>query len=115
MPFICHICERFYMDVGSCPYCIKENDMKPRPLYSFLKERRCAQCWGSVKDRQLADGSWEIYCPRGCEPGGHISEENVEMRKKQDEMDAAKVAFNYPELDPTEPIEGESEALFQEE
>jgi hypothetical protein len=68
-----------------------------------------------VKDRQLDNGAWEIYCPKECEPGGHVSEENVEMRKKQDAMDAAKVAFNYPELDPTEPVEGESEALFQEE
>ena len=85
---------------------------KVRPLFSFLKKRRCAQCWGPVKDR-LVDGSWEIYCPKECEPGGHVSEEHVEMMKKRDDMDAAKVAFNYPEL--SDPIEGESESLFQEE
>lgn len=89
--------------------------MKRRPLYSSLKKRRCAQCWGPVKDRQLDDDSWEIYCPNECEPGGHVSEDYVEMQKKQDAMDAAKVVFNYPELDPSEPDEGESEALFQEE
>lgn len=86
-----------------------------RPLFSFLKKRRCAQCWGPVQDRQLDDGSWEIYCPKECEPGGHVSEEYVEMTRKEDAMDAAKVAFNYPDLDPSDPVEGESESLFQEE
>ena len=113
MPFMCPICGNPHAGY-SCTYCVKEKDMKLRPLHSFLKKRRCAQCWGPMKDRKV-DGSWEIYCPNECEPGGHVSEDYVEMQKKQDAMDAAKVVFNYPELDPSEPVEGESESLFQEE
>lgn len=38
MPFICLICQRFYMDVGTCPYCIKENEMTEEERFEKAME-----------------------------------------------------------------------------
>jgi len=65
-------------------------------------------------DRQLDDGKWEIYCPRGCRPGGHVSEAFVEIMQTVDSINYAKVAENYPELDPFQ-YDEEGGSLFQEE
>ena len=86
-----------------------------RPLYSHVRKRRCAQCWGPVADRQLNDGSWEIYCPKGCQPGGHVSQEHVEIMRANDSINYAKAAENYPELDPFRVTSEERNgSLFQE-
>ncbi len=63
------------------------------------KDRRCAVCWRPVVLKCI-ENEWQIVCPRGCQPGGHVSAGYVEWRERQDIIDAAKVAANYPELNP---------------
>jgi hypothetical protein len=64
------------------------------------------------------DGEWAVVCPKGCLPGGHVSSSYVEMREKQDAIDALKVASNYPDLNPhrftPEERESNKRALFGE-
>ena len=74
-------------------------DPTRRPLASYVKSRRCAQCYGPMKERQLDDGTWELYCPRGCQPGGHVSETWVASQRDQGNINRDKVANAYPELD----------------
>jgi|GEM_PF-5692939 len=92
--------------------------MRNRPSLAFVQSRCCAQCWGPVVLRCIED-EWRIVCPKGCQPGGHVSAGYVEYRLAQDAIDAAKVAANYPELNPYKPTPGEREAnrraLFGEE
>jgi len=64
---------------------------------SFVATRRCAQCWQPVVLKWL-DGKYQIVCPRGCQPGGHVSEDYVNYRRAQDAIDACKVEANYPSL-----------------
>lgn len=89
--------------------------MGDRPLWSQVKKRRCAQCYGPMTLKMI-DGEWEIVCPNGCEPGGHVSESYVERTRNQDSIDKFKVSQNYPELDPNkltdEEIESGKEALW---
>jgi hypothetical protein len=81
---------------------------------SDVKDRRCAQCWNPVV-LKCVEGQWQIVCPRGCQPGGHVSAAYVEWRRQQDAIDAAKVQHNYPEfVSKTSPEEREANkrALF---
>jgi len=81
---------------------------------SDVKDRRCAQCYGPMVLKWL-DDDWQIVCPHGCQPGGHVSAGYVEWRERQDIIDAAKVAANYPELAPKispEERKANREALF---
>lgn len=64
----------------------------------WLKNRRCAQCWGKM---QLIDG--ELYCPNECNPGGHVSLEYVDRMKARETLDAAEVAEAYPEIANNDP------------
>lgn len=67
-------------------------------LFSQVQKRRCAQCWGRVVMQYNAEiGDFEIVCPRGCEPGGHVSEDYVERRLAENEFDHMRVAANYPD------------------
>jgi hypothetical protein len=68
-------------------------------LASAVKDRRCAQCLGPVVLKWI-DNEYQIVCPNDCHPGGHVSAGYVEWRERQDIIDAAKVAANYPELNP---------------
>jgi hypothetical protein len=87
-------------------------------LSSQVRKRRCAICWGPVVLKCI-DGDWVVVCPKGCQPGGHVSEDYVEYRRAQDALDAAKVAANYPELAPAKPapdeIKAKAAALWPEE
>jgi hypothetical protein len=87
-------------------------------LHDHVKTRRCATCWGPVVLKWL-DEEWGIVCPRGCQPGGHISENYVISAIIRDTQDAGKVLANYPELNPhklsREQVEGAKRALFGEE
>jgi hypothetical protein len=85
---------------------------RPPPL-NFVRRRRCAQCWGPVV-LKVDDEGWEIVCPKGCEPGGHVSDDYVESRKLQDKIDAAKVLENYPELNPVTPDPRNAEQATQD-
>lgn len=86
-------------------------------LASSVKDRRCAQCWNPVV-LKVIEGEWQIVCPRGCQPGGHVSAGYVEWREQQDIIDAAKVTANYPELNPhkstPEQREASKRALYGE-
>lgn len=90
-------------------------------LFSQVQKRRCAQCWGPVVMRfNDATQSFEIVCPRGCEPGGHVSESYVEQRLAEDDFDYMRVAANYPdwiEEDEEErpPIEDQIATLYGRE
>lgn len=88
--------------------------MEDRILWSQVEKRRCAQCHGKMvmrhrKNEETGDTEWYIICPRGCEPGGHVSEKFVEASEAQDSIDAFKVKQNYPELDPHKLTEEEVE------
>jgi len=87
-------------------------------LFSQVKKRRCAICWGPVVYRWVGD-DWHVVCPKGCEPGGHVSEEYVEVAQAHDAYMAAEVASNYPELVENQPSKEElsknRQALFGEE
>jgi hypothetical protein len=71
-----------------------------RALSSAVKHRRCAQCYGPVVLRCTTGGVWAIQCPRGCSPGGHVTEDYAEQAIARDVIDAEKVLANYPELRP---------------
>lgn len=60
---------------------------------NWLKDRRCAQCWGYMVMR---DG--ELICPKGCQPGGHVSIEYVDRMKAKEVLELSEVAEAYPEL-----------------
>ena len=66
-------------------------------LFSQVEKRRCAQCWGKVVMKKI-DDEWIVICPKGCEPGGHVSEDYVQMMETKDAIEAGSVAENYPEL-----------------
>jgi len=87
-------------------------------LFSQVRKRRCATCWGPVVLKCVED-DWIVVCLKGCQPGGHVSEDYVAWRRTQDGIDAAKVAANYPELAPAEPspdeIKANAAALWPEE
>jgi len=85
-------------------------------LSSQVHRRRCATCWGPVV-LKCVEGDWVVVCPKGCQPGGHVSEDYVEWRRAKDAAEAAQVAANYPELaglDPEE-IKKDAAALWPEE
>ena len=73
-------------------------DPRERPMHTWLRRRRCAQCFGMVRARQRDGGLWEIYCPKGCEPGGHVSDVYVDYFEARNLTDAAQVAAAYPGL-----------------
>lgn len=77
--------------------------------WSQVKKRRCAQCYGPMTMKHV-DDEWVIVCPKGCEPGGHVSESFVEQQRLKDSMDTFKVGQNYPELDPNKLTEEELKA-----
>ena len=66
-------------------------------LFGKVKKRRCAICWGPVVQRWTGE-RLEIACPRGCLPGGHVSEMFVERRRAEDMINAVKVEEAYPQL-----------------
>lgn len=66
-------------------------------LFGKVKKRRCAICWGPVVQRWTGK-RLEIACPRGCMPGGHVSENFVERRRAEDMINAVKVEAAYPNL-----------------
>lgn len=68
-------------------------------LSSQVHRYRCAQCWGPVVLKCIK-GEWTVVCPKGCSPGGFVSENYVEHRRSTDGVDAGKVAANYPDLNP---------------
>lgn len=82
---------------------------------SSVSNRRCAQCWKPMVLRFI-DGEWTVICPRGCQPGGHVSAGYVDHREHQDALDAERVAANYPELDEKkstpEELEAKKKALW---
>ena len=80
--------------------------MRDNLLWSQVKKRRCAQCHGPMTMKKI-DEDWVIVCPKGCEPGGHVSESFVDQQQKKDSIDAFKVGQNYPELDPNKLTEEE--------
>ena len=51
MPFICPTCERFYMDVGSCPYCVKENHV--------TEEERNEERYHQALDKEALDKAYK--------------------------------------------------------
>ena len=66
-------------------------------LFGQVKKRRCAICWGPVVQRWNGK-KLEIVCPKGCEPGGHVSEEFVERKRSEDIINTTKVEEAYPQL-----------------
>jgi len=85
-------------------------------LFSQVRKRRCAVCWGPVVLKYVED-DWIVVCPKGCQPSGHVSEEYVAWRRAKDAAEAAQVAANYPELaglDPDETTKNTA-ALWPEE
>lgn len=86
---------------------------------NYVRSRRCAQCYGAVVEKRI-DDEWQIVCPKGCEPGGHVSEAYVKARMAEDLLEAHQVIQNYPELAPegemsAEEIEAAAEALWPTE
>jgi hypothetical protein len=75
-------------------------------LFGQVRKRRCAICWGPVVQRWNGE-ALEIVCPRGCKPGGHVTEEYVDNQRANDMINSAKVAEAYPELIKREPITNE--------
>lgn len=67
-------------------------------LFSQVRKRRCAQCYGRVYIRDNDEGEPEIYCPKNCEPGGHVSAGFVERQLAKDREDLRTVEANYPHL-----------------
>lgn len=84
-------------------------------LSSQVHRYRCAQCWGPVV-LKCVEGAWLPVCPKGCQPGGVVSETYVDHRRANDSIDAAKVAANYPQLAPDtrtpEDRDADKRALF---
>jgi hypothetical protein len=86
-------------------------------LSSQVRRRRCAICWGPVVLKYV-EGEWVVVCPKGCQPGGHVSEDYVEYRRQRDTMDYMIAAANYPELAPKpdpEMLKAGRKALFGED
>jgi hypothetical protein len=69
-----------------------------------------------IRDETSGDIAWDIVCPKGCQPGGHVSEAYVEAVRAKDGLDRDQVVMNYPELNPDpmsdEEIEAGKEALW---
>ncbi|MCJ7528832.1 MAG: hypothetical protein MUO37_12180 [Methyloceanibacter sp.] len=87
-------------------------------LSSQVHRYRCAQCWGPVV-LKCVEGEWTVVCPKDCSPGGFVSENYVNYRQMNDAIDTAKVAANYPDLNPHKPKPENAgraaEALFGQE
>ena len=59
----------------------------------------CAQCHGLlvIKWKQ---GSWQVICPKACQPGGFVTQQYAHLWRQQNVVDAAEAAANYPQLAP---------------
>lgn len=98
----------------------------PRMLFGEVKSRRCAQCWGPmvlkafpVEDGQAGEREWHLICPKGCQPGGHVSEWFVNDQREHDLGNYVRVVDAYPELGPPpltpEELKAAKEALWGKE
>ena len=65
---------------------------------TLTRDYLCAQCWGRVVEK-CTDGEWIVACPKGCQPGGFVSQSWVEYKRHQDFIDLDDVQKNYPNLE----------------
>jgi hypothetical protein len=100
---------------------------------ALVRDYRCAQCWGVLvelwKDERYVpriagsgepSGGYVVECPRHCQPGGFVTAAFAERRQAESAAELAKVAANYPALDPrpqpsAEARQAQAAALFGEE
>jgi hypothetical protein len=53
-----------------------------------------------IEGGQPGEVDWRLVCPKGCQPGGHVSEWYVEDRRLHDQFDYIRVVSDYPDLGP---------------
>lgn len=81
----------------------------------LIRTHVCAQCWGQLVERYL-DNSFQVVCPRGCQPGGFVTREYADRRRAESHAQFAEVAHNYPQFDHRPPTtSADLEALFGKE
>lgn len=64
---------------------------------AFVRTHRCAGCWGPLVERYI-DRQYKVVCPKGCQPGGFVTEAFVEKRKSESRGELYEVQRHYPFL-----------------